>query len=121
MLMSMTSSQLSEWFAYDQLDPVGEFRGDVRNAQFMSLIVNLFKARFGKKNAKTAKPIDFMPDWGREDKQQKSYQSVDEMKEQIKSIASKFGAGKKKDKNHKRPHELKMEQEQKKKDKGGKQ
>lgn len=112
---------MSEWIAYDKLDPVGEIRGDIRNAQLSSLIVNLFKARFGKKSAKTTKPIDFMPEWDKEEneqnEQQKSYQTVDEMKQQIQSIGKAFGANKKKDKNHKRPHELKTEKNKRKKTK----
>ena len=77
--------------AYDQMDPVGDFREDMNTAKLSSIIVNLFKMRFGKKSAKMTKPIDFMPDWDGQLKQETKTQSMDEIKGQISTIASMFG------------------------------
>jgi hypothetical protein len=56
--------QLSEWEAYDRLDPIGTWRDDFRMAYLSSLITNLTISVHGKKGAKTTNPIDFLPDWG---------------------------------------------------------
>jgi hypothetical protein len=102
MLADLTSTQLSEWEAYEKVDPVGEFRGDARMAMLLSHITNLFLKRFGKKGVKETKPIDFMPQW--DEKEQKSSenktQSVEEMKNVFQQIASKFGRKKKDKKNN---------------------
>lgn len=99
----MTSSELSEWMAYENFDPVGEVRGDIRMASLSALIANAFKAGFGKKSAKTSKPIDFMPKWDdQEDVTEKPAQSVDEMKSQINTIAKIFGVDKNKKRDDKR-------------------
>lgn len=79
--------------AYDSLDPVGETRGDFRMAHLSSLIVNLFKLRFGKRSSKLTRPIDFMPKWG-EDPQEANKQSLEEMKGTVHRIASFFGKNK---------------------------
>jgi hypothetical protein len=83
--------------AYDRLDPIGEWRGDVRNAQLIAAMVNLFLARFGKKGVKDKQPIDFMPKWDPEEAQKSKVQSVDEMKNKIKGIGEWFKGKKKKD------------------------
>ncbi len=94
----MTSEELSEWMAYDKLDPVGEYRGDVQAGIIASVLANVARQAFGKKGAKKTKPSDFMPDWDGTLKAMNSKpQSVDEMKQQIKNIVSRF-KGKNKDK-----------------------
>jgi hypothetical protein len=83
--------------AYDRLDPIGEWRGDARNAQLIAAMVNLFLSRYGKKGTKDKQPIDFMPIWDSEEGQKSKVQSVDEMKSKIKGIGEWFKGKKKKD------------------------
>ena len=37
----LTASQLQGWFAYEQIEPYGEFREELRHGQIMSLHLNL--------------------------------------------------------------------------------
>ena len=60
----LTSRQLSEWEAYDRLEPIGQRRDDYRMAILSSLIVNLTRQVHGKKGVKMTTPEDFVPDWG---------------------------------------------------------
>lgn len=87
--------------AYDQLDPVGELRGDIRTARQLSLMINMFIARYGKKPHKWTKPIDFMPDYEKANEEEEMQepqqtQTLEEMKGQIHSIGSMFGLSKSK-------------------------
>jgi hypothetical protein len=85
----VTSHQLSEWEAYDRLEPIGAWRADFRMAFLASLITNTVRQLYGKKGAKMTSPTDFMPDWGDENIEPKTPpQSVEEMKEIIYAIAS---------------------------------
>ena len=83
----MSSWQISEWEAYDKIDPIGTWREDFRMAYLSSLITNLVISVHGKKGAKTTTPIDFMPDWTGEGKEPKK-QSTEEMKQILLGIAS---------------------------------
>ena len=70
MLNLLTSSQLSEWEAYDKLDPVGDWRSDYRMANIMAMIANV--NRDSKKKPEPYNILDFMPEWdgSKEEKQQ---------------------------------------------------
>jgi hypothetical protein len=78
---------LSEWEAYDRIDPIGTWREDFRMAYLSSLVTNLVISVHGKKGAKTTSPMDFMPDWGDEKSKEPKKQSVEEMKEILLGIA----------------------------------
>jgi hypothetical protein len=39
LLASTTSRELAEWMAYEQLEPFGEFRADLRNAMLCQTII----------------------------------------------------------------------------------
>ena len=52
----ISAREFAEWRAYDQLDPFGEERGDLRNAILCQLIANALVTK-GKK----PKVDDFMP------------------------------------------------------------
>jgi hypothetical protein len=81
-LDQLTSKQLSEWEAYDRLDPVGKWRDDFRLAYLSSLLTNLTVSVYGKKGAVMTNPIDFMLDWDVEGEgKQPKQQSVEEMKQ----------------------------------------
>ena len=82
----MTSEQITEWLAYDRLDPIGTWRDDFRSAQICSVIDNIAKSMWSKEGeAKYSTPRDFIPDWGqseqiRKESEQEAVQTVDEMK-----------------------------------------
>jgi hypothetical protein len=88
-LDKLTSRQLSEWEAYDRIDPIGEWRGDFRGAKLEALIINIVQALFPKKGSKPKifNPIEFMPNWNGEVKESER-QSVEEMKKVLLELAS---------------------------------
>lgn len=59
LLKQLSSPQLSEWEAYDRLEPVGRWGSDYRGAALLSLMTNVHL----KKGSPLTKPQDFMPDW----------------------------------------------------------
>lgn len=61
MLDYLTSSQLSEWEAYDRIDPLASWREDYNFASLKALICNMM----GSKDGKTLTPLDMMPEWDR--------------------------------------------------------
>jgi len=70
------SAEFSEWIAFDQLEPIGEERADLRMGIMASTMVNLKSAKAN------AKPIDFMPDFDGSKKrkpEKKTRQTVEEM------------------------------------------
>lgn len=56
----MSSSELSEWQAYYNIEPFGEIRADLRAGTIASPLVNMWA---GKKGRKT-KPSDWIMDFG---------------------------------------------------------
>lgn len=58
MLGELTSTQLSEWMAYDLIEPFGEEREDFRMGILASTIANIYKS---PKRKKPYKAQDFMP------------------------------------------------------------
>jgi len=84
----LTSAQLSEWEAYDKIDPIGTWREDYRIAVLDSLIVNIVSKLYAKKGhtPKEVLPMDFMPNWTG-DKRIEKKQSVQDMKQVLMSIA----------------------------------
>ena len=86
MLDHLTSKQLSEWEAYDRLDPIGTWREDFRLAYLSSLVTNIAIQVNGKKGAKLTQPQDFMLEWGK-DKEEIEKQSVDQIKEFMMNFA----------------------------------
>jgi hypothetical protein len=86
-LDQITSRELSEWEAYDRLDPIGSWREDFRMAYLSSLITNLTISVHGKKGAKHTEVVDFMPDWSGEKANEPKKQTVEQMKEMLLGIA----------------------------------
>jgi hypothetical protein len=87
-LTELTSVQLSEWEAYDRLDPLGTWREDFRLAYLCSLVTNLVISTHGKTGAKHTLPTDFMLDWDLEKKKGVvKQQTVEQMKEVLFEIA----------------------------------
>lgn len=94
LLDELTSEQISEWFAYDQFDPIGTWREDFRHAALCSLITNLIRGIFGKKGqTEFTKYTDFMPEWDPVKRMQVEVkeQTVEEQKAAIMNIAKAFG------------------------------
>jgi len=82
LLDHLTSAQLSEWEAYDRLDPIGTWREEYRTAKLCSVIDNNFRWAHGKKGTEMTKPVDYMPDWDMSDtKTSVKKQSPNEIKE----------------------------------------
>lgn len=82
MLDQLTSRQLSEWEAYDKLDPVGDWRIEFVGAKLESLISNLVNVLYAKKGhtPTMTTALDFMPDWTGERQVEQKKQSPEEMK-----------------------------------------
>lgn len=92
----LTSAQISEWEAFDKIDPIGSWRDDFRTAHLISQIVNIVNQLYAKKGAKptTTTPMDFMPDWsGENEGAEPKKQSVEEMKQILLAIASQSKKG----------------------------
>jgi len=93
LLDQLTSIQLSEWEAYDTLDPIGTWRTDYNFASFQSLFINIIRSLYPKDGVEPemTTAVDLMPVWDRaarkavEEKRPK--QSVDDMKSVLMSLA----------------------------------
>lgn len=72
MLSEIGTSELTEWMAYDRLEPFGESRADYREASHMAMIANMNR----KKGARRLEPSDFMPVWDERDRAQSDAQSM---------------------------------------------
>jgi hypothetical protein len=95
MLDDLTSAQLSEWQAYESLEPFGEWRADYRIGQLCALVLNIAKAVAGEKGKyMPSNADDFMlseqidQQWAEEDKlEQQPVQTIEEMKKALYAIA----------------------------------
>lgn len=83
MLDELTSTQLSEWEVYDRLEPIGEWRADFRMAYLSCIITNIARKIHGGKGVEMAVPLDFMPEW---DKEESIVEPVGQTVEQMKQI-----------------------------------
>ena len=89
----MTSEQLTEWEAYDRLDPVGKWRDELGWASLSSLIVNMAKEILHdpkKGKPEFVNPNDFLIKWGSVEEEQKpepKKQSIEEMQQMMYIIA----------------------------------
>ena len=88
MLNELTSVQLSEWEAYGRLDPIGEWRADFRMAYLCTIVTNIARKVHGEKGAKMAVPLDFIPEWGKEDEELivQTKQTAEEMRQLMLAI-----------------------------------
>jgi len=84
-LDELTSVQISEWEAYDKIDPIGTWRDDFRMANLAAIITNIVNCLYSKKGSqlKLTTPLDFMPDWSNDKKEVSIKQSPEEMKESL--------------------------------------
>jgi hypothetical protein len=89
-LDQLTSKQISEWEAYDRIDPIGSWREDFRGAKLESLITNIVQQLYAKKGStpKVTTPLDFMVDWsGEKQEAEPKKQSMEDMKSILLGIA----------------------------------
>ena len=86
----LTSRQISEWEAYDTLDPIGSWRDEFRTARIESLLLNIVNHLFAKDGTtpQLLEAIDFIPDWTGEREPKTKKQSVEEMKQALMSWAT---------------------------------
>ena len=63
----LTSSQISEWEAYDRIDPISKWRDEWGIASLSSLIANLARQIYRDPEEKgelvLTTPLDYLPDW----------------------------------------------------------
>lgn len=88
LLEQITSEQLSEWEAYNRMEPIGEYRRDYRIAALSSLVYNFASSFGGKGKRKIAQIKDFMFFLEDEPPKEPEQQSVEEMKAALYSIAA---------------------------------
>ena len=82
--------EFTEWIAYNNIDPFGELRADLRQAQICALTANINRDR--KKHKKPFGLADFMPYLDKEEKP-KPDQSPGQQVQVVSSMAS-LGLGK---------------------------
>lgn len=58
----MPSSLLTEWLAYDQIDPIGSARIDAGFGLVAATVVNVNR----KKGRRAIKPVEMYPPWDKE-------------------------------------------------------
>lgn len=87
MLEQLTAKQLAEWEAYNNIDPVGEWRNDFKFSYMASIISNLMIQAYGKKGSEMTKINDFLLQWDKEEEEPKK-QSVEEMKRVLLGLAA---------------------------------
>ena len=68
LLSEISSRELSEWMAYERLEPFGEKRADLRSAIVASTVANT--ARDEKKRRRPYTPEEFMPAFQAEDEEE---------------------------------------------------
>lgn len=59
LLDTVESAELTEWIAFDRIDPFGESRADLRAGIVASTMVN--HSAYPPKPEDRARPVDFMP------------------------------------------------------------
>lgn len=59
-LAEMDSRELSEWAAYDLVEPFGPWREDLRSGIVASTVANALRG----KNGRSYQPTDFVPKFG---------------------------------------------------------
>ena len=85
---TLSGRELTEWMIYDSINPIGEIRGDIRNACLMALLANINR----DPKYPPFKADDFLISF--EPRQTKPRQSVEEQAQIIKSLSKIFEGGK---------------------------
>lgn len=85
---AMSSCEFSEWMAFFQLQPYGEWRADFRTASVMALIANV--NRDPKKTSEFT-PQDFMPDFEKALDERQAQEEMPEHERVWNKVRSAFG------------------------------
>lgn len=91
---NLTAKQISEWEAFNRLEPIGEWRQDYRMAFIASIMINIARAMSGAKGVKMTTPADYMPVWYTDPNEpdEPMQQSLEDMKKVLLELGSiKFG------------------------------
>jgi len=68
----MSAREFTEWQAFAELEPFGDWRGDVRIAMLMSLLANINRDR--KAHPKAFSASDFMPEFDKPPRRAQSFE-----------------------------------------------
>lgn len=79
---------MAEWEAYDKIEPIGDWKNDIRMAVIAATITNLFISVYGKKGSKPVTVDQFIPNWSGEVKLK--HQDPEDMKKVLLALASNF-------------------------------
>lgn len=60
LLGALDSHELTEWTAFDVVEPIGGRRGDIQAAVVASTVANIWR----KQGSSAFEPADFIPDYG---------------------------------------------------------
>lgn len=63
LLGAISSRELTEWIAFDQVEPIGDRRGDLQAGVVAATVANVNRA----KGARAYLVTDFMPEYGRKE------------------------------------------------------
>jgi hypothetical protein len=85
-LDQLTSTQVSEWEAYDRIDPIGQWREDHRWASLTAQMTNLLTWAHAKKGSSHT-ATDFIPQWDITAPAEIKVQSIEDMKRVFEEIA----------------------------------
>jgi len=85
----MTATQLMEWEAYDQIEPIGEWRSDYHAAYISFILADIAHSQYGKPGSQRPELKNFFPFWWQIEKQdKKEKQTTDEIYETMMEIAT---------------------------------
>lgn len=116
MLDELNSYQISEWEAFNSIDPIGDKRSDLRMAILATTIFNLAVDIHAKKGTKHREITDYIPKWGIDEDDEVVKQSVDDMKNVLLSFAKSHNTRLKKSRPRNKPIAVKIVEEKPKKD-----
>ena len=90
LLDELNSEQISEWEAYNSLEPIGETRADYRAALIACTITNCFRSAYGKKGSRMMTIGDFLFEWDKQDVDPDviKRESVEDMRSGLVNIAA---------------------------------
>ena len=88
LLSEISSRELTEWVAFNNISPIGEERGDARQAFTTAAIVNAFRG----KNSQPAKPAHFMP-WTKTHRKRQTVKQQMGVAKQAAAILGKLASG----------------------------
>lgn len=84
----MGSREFTEWMAFFQLQPYGEWRADFRTASLMALIANVNR---DPNKSKEFSPQDFMPDFDKALDERQAQEAIPEHERVWNKVKAAFG------------------------------